>query len=36
MAGTPADAVRHIESGFRAIAFSDMGIYETGLRSALR
>jgi 2-keto-3-deoxy-L-rhamnonate aldolase RhmA len=36
MAGTPADAVRHVESGFRAIAFSDMGIYETGLRSALQ
>jgi 2-dehydro-3-deoxyglucarate aldolase/4-hydroxy-2-oxoheptanedioate aldolase len=35
MAGAPADAVRHVEAGFRAIAFSDMGIYEAGLRSAL-
>jgi 2-dehydro-3-deoxyglucarate aldolase/4-hydroxy-2-oxoheptanedioate aldolase len=36
MAGTPADGVRHLESGFRAIAFSDMGVYESGLRSALK
>jgi 2-dehydro-3-deoxyglucarate aldolase/4-hydroxy-2-oxoheptanedioate aldolase len=36
MAGTPADALRHLDTGFRAIAFSDMGIYEAGLRSALQ
>ena len=34
MAGTPEDAVRHMALGFRAISFSDMGIYED--RPALR
>jgi 2-keto-3-deoxy-L-rhamnonate aldolase RhmA len=36
MAGSPEDAVRHMALGFRAISFSDMGIYEAGLRSALQ
>ncbi len=36
MAGSVEDARRHLATGFRAIAYSDMGLYEGALRSALK